>query len=144
MFGTTSLFYEKMNDLEYIDSSISIGKNDIDNHTLITLGCDTKKPKELTEAITNEILHLYISEEDFERKRKLLIGSELYLYENIRLTNMYIANNIILYNNINNNVIDLLKSLTKKELDEMISKLDFSNISIFVIKPIKKEDNGED
>ncbi len=136
LFGSTSNFNEKMKELEYIDSSIAVDKLNADEYILVYLNCDTKKADKLINEMNNQLINIDINEEDLERKKKLLISSEIYLYENIRHINHYIVNDVVLYNKFDYNVVNLIKSLNKKEFDKLIEKIDFSNISIFIINPL--------
>ena len=61
--------FERMKELEYIDSSISIGNLYTDNHVTVILNCNTKKPNELTE-IKKELANITIDNEEFERKKE--------------------------------------------------------------------------
>ena len=139
LFGSTSYFNERMKELEYTDSSISIGYVYTEKHILVILDCNTKKPKELITEIKKQLKSIKIDNEDFERKKKVLISSKLYLFEDIKATNHYILNDLITYNKFNNNVIQLLRELDAKEFQDLIKTLDLSNTATYVIKPIKKK-----
>jgi predicted Zn-dependent peptidase len=137
LFGQTSLFYERMKELKYVDSSFEISSIYADDYSLILIECDTKKDQELIKEIKEYLSKIKIDDKEFERKKKSAISSQIYLYENIRYINTYILHNVILYGNVESNMVQLLKELNKKELDKLISELNINNTSIFVIKPIK-------
>ena len=75
-----------------------------------------------------------IKEEDLERKKKVNISNLLYTFDDISRTNKLLLNDKIMYDDIHTNIYDILKSMNKKEMDEIISKLDTSNKSILIIE----------
>ena len=62
-----------------------------------------------------------------ERKKRVLISNEIFSFENLEVINEMIIDNIIFDDHIEDNMIELLHSLNKEELDEVISNLDLSN-----------------
>lgn len=140
LFGSTSLFAEKAKEQELVDSSFDVYIPYTEEHFLVIINADTRKQTELIEEIKNNLSHIKINEEEFERKKNVLISSQIFLYENIKYTNNYITNNVILYGDVEPDMVQLIKSLNKKELDSFINKLDLSNISILVINPIEKKE----
>ena len=51
-----------------------------------------------------------------------------------------IIDNIIFDGTVENNMIDLIKSLNKEELDDVLANLDLSNQAIVVLKSKKEQD----
>ncbi len=139
LFGQTSLFYEKMKENSYVDSEIDINYLHIDDYAILNLTSDTKKPKELINAIKEEIENINIDEKEFKRKKKVLISSMIHLFENIKTLNHHIIDSVNNYGNFNNDMLKLLRGLNIKEYREFIFKLNFNNYSSFVIKPKDKK-----
>ena len=75
-----------------------------------------------------------ISNDDLERKKRVLISNELFSFENIEVINEMIVDNIIFEDKIEENIIDLIKSLNIDELNEIIKTLNLNNKSIVVLK----------
>ena len=82
--------------------------------------------------------NINITEEDLERKKKVLISNEIFSFENIEIINEMIIDNIIFDNHIEDNMIEILHSINKQELDSIISKLDLSNNNVTILKAEKK------
>ena len=78
--------------------------------------------------------NINISEEDLERKKRVLISNELFSFENIEIINEMIVDSVIFENTIERDMIGLIKSLNKKEMDDIINSLDLSNKSIVILK----------
>ena len=75
-----------------------------------------------------------ITEEDLNRKKKVLISNELFSFENIEVINDMIVDNIIFNGRVEENMIDLLKSLNIQEMNEVINTLSLKNYSIVILK----------
>lgn len=136
LFDGTSSFNELMKEKEYLDSGITINFLDTENHVLVVLYANTKKATELINEIKKLLLDFKIDNEDFNRKKKVYISSRLYLFENINAINHYLLNDIITYGDFNSQLIDQIKKLKVEVFQSLIKKLDLSNQSAFVIKPL--------
>jgi predicted Zn-dependent peptidase len=135
LFGTTSLFYEKMLEEEYLTSPIFISKIRTDDYIFAYLMVETKKPNELIEKIKEQLHNIKIDNKHFERIKKVLISSNITLYDDLEAINDKILSNILNYKKIYLDEIDIIKSLNMKELEEFIKVLDLSNTSNYVVKP---------
>lgn len=134
LFDDTSQFDEEIKDENIITNSMSLNILNCDSHLLISLINETNSYEKLISKIDNTLKKINIAEEDLERKKRVLISNELFSFENIEIINEMIVDSIIFENKIETNMIDLLKSLNKKELDEIIANLDLSNKSIVILK----------
>ena len=134
LFDDTSLFDEEAKKENIITNSISINLLNCDSHLLISLINETTSINELIEKIDKTLNSISITEEDLERKKKVLISNELFSFENIEVINDMIVDNIIFENKIENNMINILKSLNKKELDKILKTIDLNNKSIVILK----------
>ena len=70
----------------------------------------------------------------WKEKKRVLISNELFSFENIEVINEMIIDNIIFENKIESNMIGLLKSLNKEELNNVIKNLNLRNKSIVILK----------
>lgn len=134
MFDDTSLFDEKAKADNTIVNSLYLNILNCDTHVLISLINETDLYDKLIKKIDTALEKIEISEEDLERKKRVLISNELFSFENIEIINEMIIDNIIFDNNVERDMVALLRSLNKEEMDEVIESLDLNNKSIVVLK----------
>lgn len=134
LFDDTSLFDEEVKRENIITNSLYINILNCDSHALISLINETDNYDKLISKIDDKLKNIDISNEDLERKKKVLISNELVSFENLEVINEMIIDNIIFDNHVEENMIDLLKSLNKEELDNIVSNLDLSNKAIVILK----------
>ena len=134
LFGDTSLFDEKTKKDGIITSSLYVNTLNIDTHFIISLINSCDKYEELIKRIDNEFKNINIREDEFERKKKVLISNEIFSYENIDMVNEMIIDNVIFDNKIESDIISMIESLNIDELRDIIKKINFDNKSIVVLK----------
>ena len=117
-----------------ISNSLYLNILNCDSHALISLINETNEYEQLLTKIENTLKNINISEEDLERKKKVLISNEIFSFENIEIINEMIIDSIIFDNHIESNMIDIINSLNKEELDKILSTIDLSNKSIVVLE----------
>lgn len=109
------------------------------SHVIISLINETSKVEELKERIINILNNIQINEEDFNRKKKVLISNELFGYENIVIINDIIVDNILFDNKIEENIIPIIESLNMEELHDVIKNINLKNTSTVIIKKERKK-----
>ena len=134
LFDDTSELDEKLKKDNIITSSIYFNLLNCDTHILISLINETKKYDELLDNIKSTLSNIKINEEDFERKKKVLISNELFLYDNIEVVNEMIIDNILFDNKLIDNIIPIIKELNYNELSNVIESLNLDNTSIVILK----------
>lgn len=134
LFDESSIFDEEAKEEKIITNTLYINILNCDTHALISLINETNCYDKLLEKIEKTLKNINIKEEDLERKKKVLISNEIFSFENLEVINEMIIDNIIFENKIEENMIDVLHSLNKKELDEVISTLDLSNNEVVILK----------
>ena len=134
LFDDTSIFDEEAKKENIISNSLYINILNCDSHALISLINETNEYEQLLTKIENTLKNINISEEDLERKKKVLISNEIFSFENIEIINEMIIDSIIFDNHIESNMIDIINSLNKEELDKILSTIDLSNKSIVVLE----------
>ena len=134
LFDDTSYFDEQAKNENLITNSLYLNLLNCDSHLLISLINETPNYDKLIEKIEKELKNITIKESDLERKKRVLISNELFSFENIEVINEAIVDNIIFENKIEENMIDLIKSLNVDELNEIIEDLNFDNKSIVILK----------
>lgn len=133
-FGLSSLFREKLK-ADKLMTSFYIEREIIGNYLIISFKADSSKPDELVKAIKKELETYDVTEEDISRLKKVWISSEVMMIDNINMTLENVIDDIIRYGKIISNRVEIYRSLNKKEYDDIISKVDFSNSSTLIIKP---------
>jgi len=134
LFDDTSEFDEKLKNDGIITNTIYFNLLNCDTHILISLINETHKHKELLKEIKANLEDINISEEDFERKKKVLISNEMFIYDNIEIINEMIIDNILFDGELKDDIIPLIKELNYKELNEVINSLNLSNNTTVLLK----------
>ena len=134
LFDDTSLFDEEAKKENLITNSIYLNLLNCDTHLLISLINETIHYDKLIEKIKETLNNIEIPESDIERKKKVLISNELFSFENIEVINEMIVDNIIFDNKIERDMINLIKSINKVEMDQIIDNLSLENSSIVILK----------
>lgn len=134
LFDETSNFNEELKKEGVISSTTYIGLLNIDSHLLISLINETEKYEKFVDRVKERLEKLEINNEDFERKKKILISNEIFAYESVENVNDIIMDNIIYDGKIETDVVGVINSLTMKELNTLIEELDYSNTSLVVVK----------
>lgn len=134
LFDDTSLFDEEAKKENIITNSVYFNLLNCDTHLLISLINETNSYEKLLDKIESTLKHIEILESDLERKKKVLISNELFSFENIEVVNDMIVDNVIFDNRVERDMIGLLKSLNKEELDNIIKNLNIKNKTIVILK----------
>jgi len=134
LFGDTSSFDEKAKKMGIITNTLYYNVLNIDTHFVVSLINSGDKYEELIKMIDEEFENIDFDVKDLERKKKVLISNEIFSYENIEMINDMILDNIIFDNKIETDIISIIESLNVDELNEIISKINFDNKSIVILK----------
>lgn len=133
--GATSNFIKNLIDDQIINSNLLIDYDNTENHVLIFVTGESKEPNLLLSKIKDEMTNLKINEEEFDRKKKTLISSLIYISDNIFSLNHNVMNDVIKYGKFNEEKYNQIKNLNFKDFNNLISDLDFNNFSTFVVNP---------
>ena len=134
LFDESSIFDEKLKEEKIITNSLYINILNCDTHALVSLINETNNYDRLLDRIKDTLSIINISSEDLERKKRVLVSNELFSFENIEIINDMITDNIIFDNHIEDDMIGLLRSLNKEELDSIINSLNLSNNNTIILK----------
>ena len=135
--GATSNFVKNLVKDEIINTNLFIDYDNTEQHILIIISGESKEPNLLLNKINEEMKNLKIDEKDFERKKKTLISSLIYISDNIFSLNHNVMNDLIRYGKFNENKYEQIKDLNFKEFNNLINNLDLSNYSTFIVNPKK-------
>ena len=134
LIDESSLFDEEAKKNRIISSTTFIDVLNTDDYVLVSLLNEVQKPNEFLESLNKLFKKIDITEEDLERKKKVLYSNELYTYDNVESINQMILDNIIFDNTLNSNVFNVIDSLNIKELKEILKNIDLSNYYSIIIK----------
>lgn len=137
-YGSSSDLVENLINDKIIKNALSLYFDNSDKHMIIYIFGNSEEPKILLERIKDELRTLTIKEEDFDRKKKNLLSSLIYISDNIFSINHFIIKNLIQYKVFDPDRYDEIKDLTLKEFNNFIENIDFSNYSEFIINPKEK------
>lgn len=137
LFGSTSLFVSEARKENILtDSGVEILKTD--SHYLLCLFMDSKEPNKIIDKVNQSVNQMPVTEEDFERRKKVSISNYISSFDNIVNTNEIIVSNVMAYDTYIEDQIDKIKDLSYDEFKAFVKTLDFSNKTALVINPLEE------
>ncbi len=133
-FGDVSLLQEDLINKDIINTDIGIDKIYTDKHLLYIIFADTDKIDEFIDEVTKSLKDININEEDFIRKKKIFLASNISISDNIYSLNEKVINEYLLNKEVITDCYQIYDKLNYQELIDIIKSLDFSNISKLIIK----------
>ena len=137
LFGSTSDFKEYVTN-ERLTTGFYVEKNNFDSYLTIDITAESDKADILIEEIKKTLKNIKIKKADFERIKKVWIASEIRMIDNVELTVDNIYSDLILYDDVYVNRIELIKELNIKKLNKFIKCLDLTNQSLVMVLPKNK------
>lgn len=134
LFDETSIFDEEIKKEGIITSTTYVSLLNTNTHLLISLINETPKYSEFLTKVKERLTTLEVTQEDFERKKKVLISNEIFAYENIENVNDIIIDNIIYDGKFEDNPIEVIEKLSIEELNDLIKNMDIKNTSTIILK----------
>ena len=113
---------------------IKIDIDFVDNFSVWTIMAETEKPEELLKNIVKSMKNIKVTEEEFERKKKVLISEFISHFNDLNGLNQK-----ILFTKANFNIdfislFNLIEKLNYQELLKIIAKLDMSNKTVVILE----------
>lgn len=139
LFGSTSDFKEKVLN-ENLTSGYYEEKNNYRNFVTLDITAESDKADILIDEIKKTIQNIKIQAIELERIKKVWIASEIRMIDSVEITVDNIYSDLITYNKLYDNRIEIIKKLNIKELNKFIKLLDLSNQSLVMILPNKEKD----
>lgn len=133
LYGSVSDFAEEIEKEKITNDGIDFMISKTDTHFLITFVAETKKANKLIKKI-KEYMGKEISLDDFNRKKKVILSSNIYMSDNIFRINNYIASNILDYNEVITDVYEENQNLKYDQLLQLIKRISFKNTTTVIIK----------
>ena len=131
--GNTSIINEKLKELDLITHDIDITIVNTDKHILVMLILDTVSVDEVLKLIEEELKDLKISEEDFERKKKIRKSGCIYRSDSIYSINNKIVGNIMNYDEVILDDYKKIDSLNIKDMNKIIKSINLDNKTIYIV-----------
>lgn len=136
-FGSSSLFRERVRNKKLLNS-FSADWESIPGFKNYLVIVSTDNPDEFIDEFKNEINNISISEEAFNRMKKVWISSEVKLFDYVDSVASNVSDDLIRYGDVIPDKIEKFRKLNIEEMNDIISKIDFDNISY--IKCLDKEE----
>jgi predicted Zn-dependent peptidase len=136
-FGSSSEFRERVRNSKLL-SSIYTDWESMEEFKTFFLMASTIDADELVNEILYEFKNITISEKTFNRIKKVWIANEVKMIDSVDATVNNLYDDILKYKKIIPNKIDIIRHMKLEKLNELITDIDFNNIS--VVKMFEKED----
>ena len=134
MFDETSSFDEKLKKDKIINSTTYVSTLNTNTHILISIVNETFKYKEFIKRVEDKLKYIAITEDDFNRKKKVLISNEIFAFEYAEQINDIILDDVLYTGKVEDNPIGVIENLKLDVLNNLISKIDPNNISKIILK----------
>lgn len=138
LFGPVSDFAEEIEKEKISESNVYFMTMKTDKHLIISFSAETNKTNKLIDKI-KKYIGKSISEEEFNRKKKVFLSSLIYMSDNIFSINDKITNDIVLYDEVTTDIYKDVMDLDYLEMNSIINQLDFKYNQIVIIKPNKAD-----
>ena len=133
LYGSVSDFSEEIEKEKISNDGVDFFLSKTDTHILITFVAETKKANAFIKMI-EKYMGLKISIDDFHRKKKIMLSSNIYMSENIYKMNNYVTANILDYDEVITDVYEENENLSYNELTNFVKNIDFTNKTTVIIK----------
>lgn len=106
-----------------------------DDYLVVNIFIETDDYEYVIKELEKELSNKCITEEDFERQRKVSISGLVGKTDFFNAMADEVINDVISYKKFYDNKIDLIRSLNINEFSSIIENIDFTNRSVLVVKP---------
>ncbi len=137
LFGPTSDFKELVT-LQSLTSGFFLEKNYYGDFYTIDITAESDKADILIDEINKAYNNIKIKKSDLERIKKVWIASEIRMLDSVEVSVDNIYSDIVMYNEVYPNRIELIKELNIKRLNKFIKELDLSNRSLVMLLPTEE------
>lgn len=133
-FGAVSQFFEDMMKKKYL-LNLSFYNFQLDEYSIINIISETEKPKELIKELDQQFKNVEVTNEDLERYKKVFIASCVRTTDNVSSTINTLTNDLIDYDDIITNKIEIVRNITLDDINSVKSKLNLDNKAVVTILP---------
>jgi len=134
LFGSTSEFKESVTK-DGLTSGFYVEKNNFANFLTLDITAESDKADIFIEKVKNTLENIHIKESDLERIKKVWIASEIRMIDNIELTVDNVYSDLITYDKVYFDRIELIKGLNSKRLKKFLKDLDVTNQTLVMVFP---------
>lgn len=131
--GSTSLLNEKLKKENLITHDIDISLVNTDKHILAMLMVETEETDKVLELIDNELKDLHITEEEFERKKKIKKSGTIYRSDSIYSINNKIVGDLLRYDKVILDEYKEIDNLNMKIMNKIIRNINLDNKTIYIV-----------
>ena len=139
LFGSTSNFKEKVIN-EGLTTGFYVEKNNYDNFLTLDITAESDKADMFIDEVKKNLKDIKIKKDELERIKKVWIASEIRMIDNVEATVDNIYSDLILYDKVYDNRIDIIKELNIKKLNKFLKELDLSNQSLVMVFQEEEKD----
>ena len=132
LLGSSSDFKEEMISNGYI-TYLSTGRLIIDDYLILEFYAEGTNYEKFIKGIEECIENKEITEEEFERYKKVLIASIVMASDDVSSSADEIIDDIITWKDIINNKVELIKKMDFKKFKSIRENTDFSNMATVVL-----------
>ncbi len=135
-FGSTSTFQQTAREKQLLTQMNYEWENEYDkNFRTLLFYAETTKPDYLLSYIFETLNTIEIQVEQMERQKKVWISSEVRMMDYVGNVGEIIFSDLIDYHEISTNRIEIIRSMNKRCLDQVLKSMDFSNRTILKVIP---------
>ncbi len=132
-FGYSSDINEELMEKELI-SNMSYEYFNEDNIIVCSVFVEAKEPEKVIDIIREKMRNLVITEDVLVRKKRAAIANLINKYDDIEYVNTDIADQLIRYNKIYDNLYDIYSNINSNKVSDIISKMVLDNEAIIIYK----------
>ncbi len=110
-FGHSSILYEKLIDQKLITDDIYYKRDITEDHVVFTVLAETKNKDEVIKKLKHQLQNLSITEDDFNRKRKVLISEYIQSFDDIEEVSYDLQTDLIDYGQVICNYYDIYNNI---------------------------------
>ena len=139
-FSKMSDFNLSLKNKNIIDNNLGFSASKFIDYSMISIRTSTDKEKEFLKEIKNKFSNLDISEEKFNLIKKTLIANIVYSFTTTHGIMGYLLDEYFDKKDVGTDYFVKLKNFSYKDYIKVIKKIDFSNVNITIMKPIKDKE----
>lgn len=136
LFGSASLFRERVRN-ENLITNFYYEWDNTKKYKSLLLYAETENPDLLIAEIEKELANIIITQEDFERMKKVWISNEVKMIDYVETTVNNLYDDMIRYKKVVDNKMDLIRKLDFNKLSRLLGQMKFNNRSKVILLPMK-------
>ncbi len=134
MFGMSSNFRESLRE-EKLVNGFYTGLEKADNYDTMIFMAESTAPDKFIERLKEALKNIKIPIDDLTRLKKVWIANEVKMIDVIDNTVYNQYDDILKYGNVIPEKIDIIRSLNKKEIDQVIKSININNTAVIKMLP---------